>query len=51
MKIYLNYEVWMKHLKKTVGVHFKNGDIVLLKNIFLHSEEILTFLKNFLKTI
>ena len=26
MKLYLNYEVWMKHLEKNLGVHFKNCD-------------------------
>ena len=38
-------------IKKNLVVHFKNGDIVLWKSIFLLSEEILTFLKNFEKTI
>ena len=40
MKLYLNYEEWMKHLKKNLGVHYKNGDIVLLKDTLLLSETI-----------
>ena len=51
MKLYLNYEVSMRNTEKNLGVHFKNGDIALLKDIFLLSEEILIFLKNFQRTI
>ena len=46
-ELYLNYEVSMRSTEKNLGVHFKNGDIALWKDIFLLSEEILIFLKNF----
>ena len=41
----------MRGTEKNLGVHFKNGDIALWKDIFLLSEEILIFLKNFQRNI
>ena len=35
----------MRSTKKNLGVHFKNGDIALWKDIFLLLEEIFIFLK------
>ena len=44
-------EISMRSTEKNLGVHFKNGDIALWKDILLLSEEILIFLKNFQRTI